>query len=239
MPPARILIADDESDLCSVLQRWLRNEPWAVETAGDGREALARLCKHHFDVAVLDLLMPPPDGMEALKTIRQKGLQTDVVVLTGYGAVDTAVRAMKMGAQDFLKKPVGKREFVETLRALVERRHPPPHVLADRLDAFLRDHICDSTLKLSSLCVHFRISRRYVCRLFRDHIGVPFRERLRHWRIQEAKRLLASTDLSVYLIAERCGFRNHRRLAEAFRRIEGTSPRAYRKICAHKRTKCT
>ena len=106
MPCVRLFVcapirADDESDLCAVLQRWLRNEPWTVETAGDGCEALAHLCKNHFDVAVLDLMMPPPDGLGVLDVVRQKGMQTDVVILTGYGAVHTAVQAMKMGAQDF------------------------------------------------------------------------------------------------------------------------------------------
>ena len=239
MSDVRILIVDDEPAVCEVLQRYVADEPWTTETAGDGREALALLCNRHFDVVVVDLVMPNLNGMDLLNSIQQRGIRTDVVILTGYGDVETAVQAMKMGAREFLEKPITQPEFVGTIRRLIEQRGPPPpHVLAGRMDAFLRDHACDSTLRLSTLCSRFRVSPRYASKMFREHVGASFRRRLCYWRIQEAKRLLASTDLPVYRVAEKCGFRNHRRLAEAFRRLERLSPGEYRTICADRRTKC-
>ncbi len=80
----RVLIADDDPELCTLFLTALRSEPWTVETAGDGREALDQLCTLPFDVAILDYDMPHFNGLSVLESVRQKGIQTDVVLLTGY-----------------------------------------------------------------------------------------------------------------------------------------------------------
>ena len=226
--PHRILIADDEEQVCTYLERVLRPEPWEVRTVYNGREALELLGSGNFDVAVLDLYMPPHNGLEILEAVRDRGIQTDVVMLTGYGTVELAVEAMKVGARDFLTKPVKPVEFVRTLRRLLDQRSPLPHVLAGRLDDYTREQASEPTLRLDDLCRHFRISERYVCRLFQEHGGASFRQRLIHYRVERAKQLLASTDLPMSGVAEQCGFKNQRRFTETFRRQEGTTPRKYR-----------
>ena len=224
----RILIADDDEMVCSYLEKVLRPEPWEVATVYDGREAMELLCNNTFDVAVLDLLMPPYNGLDILEAVQEKGVQTDVVMLTGHGTIEVAVDAMKYGARDFLTNPIKPVEFVTTIRRLLDQRRPLPHVLASRLDDYTREHAGNAALMLGDLCQHFRISERYVCRLFQEHGRATFRQRLSYYRVERAKDLLASTDLSMYQIAERCGFKNQRRFTEAFRRQEGTSPRKYR-----------
>jgi YesN/AraC family two-component response regulator len=238
MSQARILIVDDEAQVRCVLAEAVQSQPWRVETAGDGQEALDRLCAAPFDVAVLDLMMPRLDGLGTLEAIRQRGIRTDVVVLTGYGSVERAVRAMKLGARDFLLKPVNLSGLIATIRRLLEERLPTPHCLADRLDRFLKERADRPALHLTDLCAHFRISPRYASRLFHDHIGASFLERLAHHRAERARGLIASTDAPLYLIAEQCGFANARRFSEAFHRMEGMPPRKYREICADERKKC-
>ena len=234
----RILVADDEPGVRDLLRRALSIEPWEVETAGDGREALNRLCGSPFDLAVLDVRMPHPDGLEVLRTLREKGIQTDVIVLTGYGFTDMAVQAMKLGARDFVEKQkLNLPELVATVRRLLEGRHLPPHVLANRLDAFLKERAFDSSLRFGDLCDHFHLSASYVARLFQEHLGESFRRRLSRCRVQRAKELLTSTDGPLYLIAERCGFKHWTRLTEAFVRLEGIPPQKYREICGDRRTK--
>lgn len=235
--PYCILIADDDPAFCDILQRALSSEPWTVKIARDGREALDLLCTSHFDLAVLDFAMPHLTGLEVLEAVKQKGIQTDIIILTGYGTIPLTVQAMKAGAREFIEKPIKPIELVATIRRLLESRHFPPHVRAARLDTFLKDHGSDPSLKLSDLCRHFRISPAYVARLFQKYIGASFRRRLSYHRVQKAKHLLESTGAPLYLIAGECGFKNYRRLIEAFGRLEGIPPGKYRKICRDRRTK--
>ncbi|OGG55649.1 MAG: hypothetical protein A3F84_23860 [Candidatus Handelsmanbacteria bacterium RIFCSPLOWO2_12_FULL_64_10] len=235
MSQACILIVDDDVQVRCVLAEAIQSQPWRVEVAGDGQEAMDRLCAAPFDVVVLDIMMPRLDGLRVLEAIRERGIRTDVVVLTGYGTVERAVRAMKLGARDFLMKPVNLSGLIAVIRRLLAERLPTPHCLADRLDRFLREHADQPALHLTDLCAHFRISIRYASRLFHDYLNASFLERLGHHRAERARGLIASTDDPLYLIAEQCGFANARRFSEAFRRQEGVPPRKYREICADER----
>ena len=224
----RILIADDEEPICRFLARLLESEPWDVETVSDAGHLVEQLRDGGFDLVVLDLHMPPYDGLDLLAEIKRLGVECDVVVLTGYGTVEVAVDAMKVGARDFLTKPVNSAAFLDTVRRVMDRRRPLPHVLASRLDDFTREKATDSSLRLSHLCEAFHISERYVCRLFQEHAESSFRQRLGYYRIERAKQLLMDTDMAIYEVAENSGFKNQRRLTESFRRYEGTTPRKYR-----------
>jgi len=225
-----ILIADDDAGILSMLSSVIGRQGWGVVTAPDGEEALHRLRSETVDVAILDLKMPKMNGLEVLQAVKTDGTNpVDVVMLTGYGTVGTAVAAMKAGARDFLTKPVRMDEVVGTVRRLLERRSLPPHALATRLDTYLRAHASDRGMQVDELCGHFRISRRYVTKLFSEHIGMSFRARLCQYRVEKARHLVESTDLPLYIVAEQCGFRDYRQLAASFRKLEGMLPREYRK----------
>lgn len=122
-----ILIADDDTQVRGLFAEALRSsELWRVEVAGDGQEALDLLCAAPFDVVVLDIMMPRLDGLRVLEGIQRKGIQTDVVVLTGYGTVERAVQAMKLGARDFLMKPVNLSGLTAAIRGVLESASPRP-----------------------------------------------------------------------------------------------------------------
>jgi YesN/AraC family two-component response regulator len=235
MPQAHILLVDDEPMVREVYQKALEFQSWTVEVAGDGQEALEMLHKGHFDVTVLDLVMPHLSGMEVLEAIRKEEIRTSVIVLTGYGDVEMSFEAGQMGAQGFLSKSLPLPEFIAAVRKALEARLPF-HVRAEALDAYLKERASDPALREGELCERFHVSTRYVSRLFREHLGATFPERLAHHRVQRAKQLLETTDEPLYRIADQCGFRDRRRLSEAFRKQEGMTPRQYRKICAEKRT---
>lgn len=236
MPAVQILIADDDPNLRDMLAGWLKDEPWKITTAQNGQEALTLIENQPFDVAVLDLKMPHLNGLEVCEAVQPQELNLDIVVLTGYGTVETAVRALKMGATDFLEKPLTKVHFLTTLKNLIARRHPSSHVFADRLDHLLQEHFTRPGFRLSDLCASLKISTRYASQLFRQHLNTSFRERLAHYRLQHAKKLLNTSDDPLYLIAEQCGFKNYQRLSEAFKRSEGVPPGQYRRIGAGRRS---
>ena len=104
---ARILVADDEQGLRAFVADALEDDGHAVAQAADGAEAAHRLAKESFDLLITDLKMPRLDGMQLLRQVRAEQPELEVIVLTAYGTVDTAVEAMKLGAFDYLQKPLG------------------------------------------------------------------------------------------------------------------------------------
>ena len=102
----RLLIAEDEKNIREGLGAALRMQGYEVETAADGNEALKRFEKGDIDLVVTDLKMPGLSGDELLEKILSGSPGTPVIVLTGHGTVETAVKAMRLGAWDFLTKPV-------------------------------------------------------------------------------------------------------------------------------------
>jgi len=121
---ARILVVDDEEGLREFLSQALLGAGHVVETACDGEEALALLAKQGFDLVLTDLKMPGVDGLEVLRRVRADQPETEVVVLTAHGSVETAVEAMRLGAFDFLQKPFSGPDELRLLaeRALERRR---------------------------------------------------------------------------------------------------------------------
>ncbi|GAB4302635.1 MAG: sigma-54 dependent transcriptional regulator [Myxococcota bacterium] len=108
----RILLVDDDESFRQVVEYHLKESGYATETAQDGREALALFIRSPFPVVVTDLKMPVMDGLELLKRVKDKSPETVVIVITAFGDIDTAVKAMKAGAYDFIPKPTD-REYLK------------------------------------------------------------------------------------------------------------------------------
>jgi len=118
----RILIVDDESLVREVLSDVLTGEGFTVAKAPDAPSALEQLEREPHAIALCDIRMPGVDGLELLKTIRQRHPGTDVVMMTGFGSLDGAIDAMTLGAADYLIKPLKPKEIVARLRAILHRR---------------------------------------------------------------------------------------------------------------------
>jgi DNA-binding NtrC family response regulator len=118
-----ILIVDDEANARNALAELLREEKYVVETAADGFKALGKLEDFSPDVVLTDLKMPGMDGIELMQKVREFDPEIGVIVMTAFGAVDTAVSAMRQGARDYLTKPLNMDELLIVLdRALEARR---------------------------------------------------------------------------------------------------------------------
>jgi len=114
----RILIAEDSKLTCEQLRTLLQAEgQLTVDAVGDGQAALHALAQHNYSILLTDLQMPHLDGMHLIERIQEKQFPVTVIVMTGFGSIDQAVKAMRMGAYDFLTKPVD----ADHLRLVIER----------------------------------------------------------------------------------------------------------------------
>ena len=121
--PVRVLVVDDDEITCNLLEEVLSKEGYAVHKALDGREAIDRGQKHTYDVVLSDIKMIDVDGMEVLRAYRQRSPETIIIMMTAFGSIETAIRAIKEGAYDYVSKPFKLDEIKLTLqRALDQRR---------------------------------------------------------------------------------------------------------------------
>ncbi len=125
----RILIVDDEPNVRLVFRTALESPDHTIATAEDGASALKALSESAMDLVLLDLNMPILDGMEVLRKLRESGNEVPVVIITAHGSVPNAVEAMKLGAIDFLTKPISpdhlRRMVAEVLHRHVSRTADP------------------------------------------------------------------------------------------------------------------
>jgi len=117
---ARILLVEDEANMARTLTKNLERAGHTVEHAPHGEAALARLDQRLFDMVVTDLKMPVMDGMQLLRAVHERELPPVVVVLTGYGTIESAVEAMKLGAADYLIKDARPQEILVTVERVLK-----------------------------------------------------------------------------------------------------------------------
>jgi two-component system response regulator MprA len=116
-----VLVVDDDPAVRASLRRALRLEGYSVGLAGDGAEALAAVDADAPDVIVLDLMMPPPDGLEVCRRLRRAGNRTPILMLTAREAVGNRVEGLDAGADDYVVKPFALAELLARLQALLRR----------------------------------------------------------------------------------------------------------------------
>jgi DNA-binding response OmpR family regulator len=128
----RALVIDDDVRLFELLHSYLEQHGVHVTHAGNGHDGLARLACEAFDVVLLDVMMPPPDGLAVLKKLR--GVSAiPVIMLTARGDETDRVVGLELGADDYVGKPFSPRELLARLRAVLRRTHPDPNL--ERLSA--------------------------------------------------------------------------------------------------------
>ncbi len=118
----KLLIVDDDEKLLNTIAERLGLKDFDVTTASEGNKAIKAAKKAKFDVAILDLKMPGMDGTELLKILKKKHKFLEVIILTGYASIDSAVECTKLGAFGYLEKPYKFEKLLEMLKQAYETR---------------------------------------------------------------------------------------------------------------------
>jgi DNA-binding NtrC family response regulator len=132
---SRVLVIDDDTAVRDSMERMLRSAGYTVHTAPSGEEGFSLARGGAFDVILSDMRMPGISGLDVLRKLREHRVDSGFIIMTGFGTVDTAVEAMKLGAVDFVQKPFFRDELLMRVRAAAERRQ-----LARQVD-LLQRHI--------------------------------------------------------------------------------------------------
>src|SRR3954469_12597717 len=118
----KILVVDDEPNVLITMSAILRQEGYEVDEADGGEAALQALARRRYDLVLTDMNMPKVDGMAVLETVQKRAPSTVTLVITGYASVHTALRALQLGAYEYLLKPTEIEDLKQAVRRSLERK---------------------------------------------------------------------------------------------------------------------
>ncbi|MGA6925592.1 MAG: sigma-54 dependent transcriptional regulator [Desulfosarcina sp.] len=116
-----ILFVDDDPEILSMVEQFLSRYEWSVTTESNGQKAIERVKQTHYCVAFIDLIMPEIGGLDLLKAIKKVSPETEVIIVSGYGTIESAIASMKMGGYDFLQKPISFDRFKTLIDRIIEK----------------------------------------------------------------------------------------------------------------------
>ncbi|CQR58850.1 response regulator transcription factor [Paenibacillus riograndensis] len=248
-----ILVVDDEPRTRQGIRQTL--EVWAagryiVETAENGIDARERLLNGRVHLLITDVRMPEVSGLDLIRSLEGQVRKPVIIVISGYAEFDYVQQALRLGAVNYLLKPLDKEELVQVVEAALkqeeeQQRREKLEKLVDHklleIDpdtagmgepvkealAYVEQHLHEQ-LTMAEVAGRIHLNASYFSVLFKEQTGVPFSEYLSRLRIQRAKELLLQTSLPIIEIGERVGYRTDKYFIKVFKSLEDMSPSRYR-----------
>ena len=124
----RVLVVDDEEIVRESLSGWLQEDGFQVFTAPEGRTAVEMMKSERWNVMLVDLKMPGMDGLQLLQEIRKTGSKADVIMVTAYGEVESYLKAMSLGAAEYINKPIRIKELKRIVHKVLTERKAKPSI---------------------------------------------------------------------------------------------------------------
>lgn len=118
----KVLFVDDDQHILSIVEQFISRWGFGITTVSSGAQAIEMVRDDHYNVAFTDLIMPEMGGMEILKQIKQISPETEVIIVSGYGTIESAIEAMKLGSYDFLQKPINFDRFKILIDRIIEKQ---------------------------------------------------------------------------------------------------------------------
>jgi len=147
----RILIVDDDAYICDLLEKYLEKNGYEAEGVYKGKDAIAKINSNDYDLLLCDYRLPDIDGMEVLRHAKSKNDNIQVIIMTAYAEIPTAVKAIKMGAFDFVTKPILHEKILKTIEKAIEGRQKK-----ESLTAFSKKFIAGRSKKIREVLNHVK-----------------------------------------------------------------------------------
>lgn len=250
----RLLIADDEPLIRRGIKKLVNLSEIGIEEvyeADNGEETLQLFEQYHPEIVLLDINMPRVDGLTVAKEIKSLSPETKIAMLTGYNYFDYAQKAIRIGVEDYILKPVSKKEITEIIAKLAhsyqeERKQQTiQKVFQQKVEViqenskndyhsnmkrYMEENYTDSQFSLGVLAEKLNLSSGYLSILFKKTFGIPFQDYLLQLRMEKAKLLLLTTHLKNYEIAEQIGFEDVNYFSLKFKKYFRLSPKQYKEM---------
>lgn len=237
----RVYIADDEVWIIIGLKKLIEKSGLPFQIIGEannGVAALEEIEEKKPDILFTDIRMPGYNGLELMERLNEKGLPMKVVFISGYADFEYAQSAIRLGAFDYLLKPVDQDKLQEVLERLLageegkrdedsEEAEVNPSTIK-MIVGEMKQHYTEN-ITLTDLSRKYGISAGHLSGLIKEELQLSFSEYIASKRLQKAKELLADESLSIEEIAEQVGYSDYFYFTKVFKKNCGISPSKYRK----------
>lgn len=245
----QILLVDDEPIFLEYMQNILDWEKYHCQIcacACDGKSALAYIEKYQPDLAFLDISMPLMNGIEVSKAVKEKGLHTHLIFMTGHDEFSFAYQAIKMGIDDYMLKPFSKEELITALQKVLQTLQKEQDGLAGQehsstlenmgegstkyeimtymIDDYLNQNYAQKSLSLTRIAGELGFESSYLRRVYKITTGITIMQKLEDIRIAKAKKYLNSGKYQSQEISEMVGFSDPYYFSKRFKKVCGVSP---------------
>lgn len=250
----KVIVVEDETMVrrgIILTINWAALNCVIVGEAANGEEGAALIRRLNPDIVVTDVKMPRMDGVEMIKTLRDKGCKTKFILLTAYSDFKYAQSALRLGVSDYLIKPLRDGNLEEAilricgqmeenvkneeeasdapiLRFNLEKKAKSKYV--EQAIQFIRDNYRED-INISTVAGNLEISEGYLSRVFKKETDYTFTNYLIYYRIQLAMNLLKDCRVKVYEVADQVGYSDTNYFSAQFKKIVGVSPSEYQDRC--------
>ncbi|MBQ7794851.1 MAG: response regulator [Clostridia bacterium] len=213
-----------------------------VGTAVSGREGIALAKRLKPDIILSDIRMFGMDGISMLDTIRQEGIESKFIIMSGYKQFEYAQRAIEVGIEGYLLKPVNKEYLISIVQKItsslgIEQKKEPeyeeniPESRFHEIISYIDGHYCDN-ITLQKISEMFYINSGYLSRMFKAETGESYVNYVTNKKMERAKSLLMNKDLSITEIANILSYKDINYFSSLFKKQVGMSPQKYHKLNA-------
>lgn len=223
-----------------------------IYEASTGEEALKVFEEFEPEIVLMDINMPKIDGLSVAKKIKSINSATKIAIITGYNYFDYAQTAIKIGVEDYILKPISKKDVSEIIVKLVsslqeKKKDKEIEKVLEKITTDFQDNAVknnhkiliqniiennysDSQFTLSVLSEKLDLSSGYISIMFKKNFGIPFQDYLLQKRMEKAKLLLLTTELKNYEIAEQVGFEDVNYFITKFKKYYQITPKQYKEM---------
>lgn len=252
-----LLVVEDESLIRRGIRAFIDFDGLGIDAlfeAENGEEGLSVVHKHHIDLILADINMPKMNGLDFCRLAKEWDPSVKIAILTGYDYLDYAIRAIKIGVDDYALKPLSRDDVQKLLFHLAEKKKKSDHFAAvqeavgkltensgaqedsgvhGQMAELMEQHLSDSCFSLGTMAAELGYNISYLSTLFKRYFGENFRDYLLHLRLERAKILLLSTQMKNYEIAAAVGIDDPNYFSVCFRRKYKKTPKEFRMEAGH------
>lgn len=238
----KLLIADDEDVIRNGISKYVKlhtDRFNKILLAENGQETIEQILKYRPDIVLLDVQMPVKTGLEVMKEIKLAGLSPIIIILSGHDEFKYAQQALRLGARDYVLKPVRSSDILKMLVEFADELSLPEkniegcketglNPVVNQAKEYIEENYY-SNITLQQVADKVSISAGYLSTLFNQELKCGFTDFLNEVRVNHACMYLKQNYFKTYEIAYKIGFNDEKYFSKVFKKIKGMSPSEYKK----------